>query len=336
MSAEGPIYVAGHRGMVGSAVLRTFGPADGPIITRDRAALDLRDQGAVERFFAAERPSSVYLCAATVGGILANDTEPATFLHDNLTITTNVVGSAVRHGVRRLLFLGSSCIYPRLAPQPMAEEALLTGPLEPTNEAYAIAKIAGLKLCEAHGRQSGGHGIFDVRALMPTNLYGPGDRSDPNRSHVIPGLLRRFHEAHVADRPTVTVWGTGRPLREFLHVDDLAAACRHVMAMPAADLAAVTTPTRRHLNVGSGVEITIADLARLIARVVGYTGRIVFDPACPDGAPRKLLDCRRLLATGWRPTIALEDGLRRTYREILDRLADDELQQLGRIARQQT
>ena len=321
MNVGGRIYVAGHRGLVGSAILRTFRDVDGPILTRDRAALDLRDQGAVDSFFVRERPGTIYLCAATVGGILANSQAPATFLHDNLAITANVVASAVRHGAGRLLFLGSSCIYPRLAPQPMAEDCLLSGPPEPTNEAYAIAKIAGLKLCESHNRQFGAsHGI-DFRALMPTNLYGPGDRYDPGRSHVIPGLVRRFHEARVADRPTVTVWGTGRPLREFLFVDDLAAACRHVMALPARDLAAVTDPTRLHLNVGSGEEVAIADLARLVAHAVGFGGRIRFDPSRPDGAPRKLLDCRRLLGTGWRPTIDLETGLRLTVADYLARFA---------------
>lgn len=299
------IYVAGHRGLVGSAIvrrLRACGHSD--LLLRAHAELDLTDQAAVDAFFAAERPDRVFLAAARVGGIHANDTYPAEFIRDNLAIQTNVIHSAWRHGVRKLVFLGSSCIYPKLAPQPLHEEALLTGPLEPTNEAYAIAKIAGLKMCQAYRRQYG----FDAIVAMPTNLYGPGDNYHPENSHVVPALIRRFHEAKQAGAPGVVVWGTGRPLRELLHVDDLAEALRVLMdGAPAHDM----------VNVGSGQETSIADLARTIADVVGYAGAIRFDPSRPDGTPRKVLDSSRMQALGWQATIDLRTGLAQTYRDWL-------------------
>jgi GDP-L-fucose synthase len=309
------IYVAGHRGMVGSAIVRAL-EARGcdNLITRTHAELDLTDQAAVRAFFEQERPDAVYLAAAKVGGILANDTYPAEFIRDNLAIELNVIDGAWRAGVQRLLFLGSSCIYPRLAEQPMAEEALLTGTLEPTNEPYAIAKIAGIKLCESYNRQYGTH----YRSVMPTNLYGPGDNFSLENSHVIPALLRKFHEAKESSSPDVSVWGTGNPRREFLHVDDMAAACIHVMELDDAVYEANTRPMLSHINVGTGTDVTIAELARLVGEVVGYDGEIVFDTSKPDGAPRKLLDTSRLAALGWSPGTALRDGLASTYRWFLD------------------
>lgn len=312
------VYVAGHLGMVGSGIVRALaarGTAN--LVTRTRAELDLGDQAAVRSFFDAERPSEVYLAAAKVGGILANDRFPADFIYRNLMIQANVIDAAFRTGVTKLLFLGSSCIYPRLAPQPMREDALLTGPLEPTNEPYAIAKIAGIKLCESYNRQYG----VDYRSVMPTNLYGPGDNYHPQNSHVIPALIRRFHEAKAGARPSVTVWGSGRPLREFLHVDDLAAACLHVMDLEPAAYAGATQPQLGHLNVGSGEEISIRELAALVARTVGYAGEIVFDAGKPDGAPRKLMDSSRIKALRWRPVIGLEQGLRQTYAAFLQTAA---------------
>lgn len=305
-----PIYVAGHGGMVGAALLRALERAGATtVLTRTHADLDLTDQAAVDAFFAATRPAQVYLAAARVGGIHANDTYPAEFIHQNLMIEANVIHSAYRHGTERLLFLGSSCIYPRLAEQPMVEEALLSGPLEPTNEPYAIAKIAGIKLCESYNRQYG----TDFRSVMPTNLYGPGDNFDLTNSHVLPALMRKFHEAKRADHPLVEVWGSGRPRREFLHVDDMAAACLHVMALDAATHGAHTDPRCSHLNVGTGVDLTIAELARAVAEVVGYRGEIGFDPGKPDGTPRKLLDVSRLRRLGWEARIPLLEGLRQTY-----------------------
>ncbi|QIK36744.1 GDP-L-fucose synthase [Caldichromatium japonicum] len=306
----GPVYVAGHRGLVGSAILRALarqGVSD--VLTRTHAELDLTDQAAVERFFASEPPYRVYLAAAKVGGILANDTYPAEFIYQNLMITAHVVHAAWRHGVERLLFLGSSCIYPPQALQPLREEALLSGPLEPTNEPYAIAKIAGIKLCESYNRQYG----TDFRSLMPTNLYGPGDNFDLNTSHVIPALIRKFHEAKAEGRPEVVVWGSGQVRREFLHVDDLAAACLFVMDLPPAVYRAATSPRCSHLNVGSGEDIAIADLAALIGEIVGFTGAIRFDPARPEGPPRKQIDSRRLYELGWQPRIGLREGLAQTY-----------------------
>jgi GDP-L-fucose synthase len=310
------IFVAGHRGMVGSAVvraLRASGVRDEAILTRSHAELDLTRQQAVEDFFAAERPDAVVLAAARVGGIHANDHYPADFIADNLAIALHVITAAHHFGVRRLLFLGSSCIYPRLASQPMTEDALLTGPLEPTNEPYAIAKIAGIKLCESYRRQHG----CDFRSVMPTNLYGPGDNYHPENSHVVPALIRRFHEAKCTRARSVTLWGTGTPRREFLHVDDMAAACLHVLALPEAVYTAATRPQQGHLNVGSGSDITIAELAQTIARVVGFEGELVLDSSRPDGAPRKLMDSSRLHALGWAPRIGLEEGLRHAYQDFL-------------------
>jgi len=302
MSEAERIFVAGHRGLVGAAIVRRL-EADGQgprLLLRTRAELDLTRQEAVERFFAAERPTQVYLAAARVGGILANATRPADFIAENLQIQTNVIDAAWRQGVKKLLFLGSSCIYPRLAPQPMREEHLLTGPLEPTNEWYAIAKIAGLKMCQAYRRQHG----FDAIAAMPTNLYGPGDNFDPESSHVLPALIRRFDEARERGDPEVVVWGTGTPRREFLHVDDLADALVFLMRRYSDEMP---------VNVGWGEDVSIGELAGTVGRIVGYAGRTVFDTSRPDGTPRKLLDVSRMTALGWRPRIPLEDGLRRTW-----------------------
>lgn len=304
------IHVAGHRGMVGGAILRQLqARGTDEMITRTHAELDLTDQAAVCAFMQAERPDAVILAAAKVGGIVANNTYPADFIHDNLLIQTNVIGQAHAAGVQRLLFLGSSCIYPRLATQPMAEDALLTGTLEPTNEPYAIAKIAGIKLCESFNRQHG----RDYRSVMPTNLYGPGDNFHPENSHVMPALMRRFHEAALAGADEVTIWGTGRPMREFLHVDDMAAASVFVMDLDPATYAANTQSMLSHINVGTGQDVTIAELARLIADVTGFTGRIAFDTTKPDGTPRKLMDVSRLASMGWRARVALADGIAETY-----------------------
>ncbi|MEP6939487.1 MAG: GDP-L-fucose synthase [Rudaea sp.] len=310
---RGGIYVAGHRGMVGSAIVRAL-RADGhtDLVTRTHAELDLTDQAQVRAFFAQARPRQVYLAAAQVGGIHANDTYPAEFIYRNLMIEANVIHEAWRSGVPQLLFLGSSCIYPRLAAQPMAETALLTGPLEPTNEPYAIAKIAGIKLCESYNRQYG----VDYRSVMPTNLYGPGDNYHPENSHVIPALIRRFHEAKVAHAPALTIWGTGTPKREFLFVDDMARACVHVLNLDKSTYAANTQPMLSHINVGTGADLSIRELATLIGRVVGFEGRIGTDPAKPDGAPRKLMDVSRLKSLGWQASVALEDGLRIAYAEF--------------------
>lgn len=310
------IYVAGHRGLVGSAIvraLRRHGHAD--FVFRSRAELELTDQRAVDAFFEGERPDWVFLAAARVGGIYANETFPAEFLYSNLMVQTNVIHAAHRHGVQQLLFLGSSCIYPRHAPQPMTEDALLTGTLEPTNEPYAIAKIAGIKMCESYNRQYG----RDYRSVMPTNLYGPGDNYHPEQSHVIPALIRRLHEAKVSRFPRVSVWGTGSASREFLYVDDLAEACVLVMELDYATYAAQTRPMQSHINIGFGSDVSVAQLARKVAAVVGYPGEIVFDAGRPDGMPRKLLDSTKLLALGWRPTVGLDEGLARTYQDFLAR-----------------
>lgn len=308
------IYVAGHRGMVGSAIVRSL-EAQGHerIITRTHAELDLTDQAAVRDFFATEKPDAVYLAAAKVGGIHANATYPAEFLYANLMLEANVVHEAWRSGVTRLLFLGSSCIYPRLAAQPMAEDALLTGKLEPTNEPYAIAKIAGIKLCESYNRQYG----TDYRSVMPTNLYGPGDNYHPDNSHVLPALIRRFHEAREAAAPSVVIWGTGTPKREFLYVDDMAAACVHVMDLPRDRYAASTEAMNSHINVGCGEDLSIAELAQLVGDVVGYRGEIRCDASKPDGAPRKLLDISRIRALGWAPRVGLREGIARAYQDFL-------------------
>lgn len=309
------IYVAGHRGMVGGAILRRLeARGEDTVITRNSAELDLRDQAAVREFMQAERPDAVILAAAKVGGIHANNTYPADFIYDNLLIQANVIGQAHEAGVQRLLFLGSSCIYPREAPQPMSEDALLTGPLEPTNEPYAIAKIAGIKLCESFNRQHG----RDYRSVMPTNLYGPGDNFHPENSHVLPALIRRFHEAVQQGAEEVTIWGTGTPKREFLHVDDMAEASLFVMDLPREVYQRETEPMLSHINVGTGSDISIADLARLVAEVTGFQGRIGFDTSKPDGTPRKLMDVSRLEAMGSSSRIALTEGVRETYTWFLE------------------
>ena len=311
------IYVAGHRGMVGSAIVRQLQQRDVHIVTRTHAELDLTNQAAVQAFFAQEKPSQVYLAAAKVGGIYANNTYPADFIYQNLMMQANVIEAAFRNGVKKLLFLGSSCIYPRMAAQPMREDALLTGTLEPTNEPYAIAKIAGIKLCESYNRQYGvSHGV-DYRSVMPTNLYGPGDNYHPENSHVIPALIRRFHEAKVVNAPSVAIWGTGTPRREFLYVDDMAAACVHVMQLPKIIYEQQTTPMQSHINVGFGSDVTIAEVAQTIAQTVGYTGQIEFDTAKPDGTPRKWMDSTRLNNLGWQAEINLLEGLAWAYQDFL-------------------
>lgn len=310
----GRLYLAGHTGMVGSAILRRLAArGTTEVITRSHAELDLTDQAAVARFMKAERPDVVILAAARVGGIQANDSFPADFIRDNLLIACNVIGEAHAAGVRRLIQLGSSCIYPREAPQPMREEALLTGPLESTNEPYAIAKIAAIKLCESFNRQHG----TDYRSVMPTNLYGPGDNFHPRDSHVLPALVRRIDAARRDGSEEVVIWGSGRPLREFLHVDDLAEAVLFVLDLAKPVYDANTRPMLSHINAGSGVEISILELARLIATTVGYEGRIVTDTTKPDGTPRKLMDSGRLRAMGWQPRIRLEDGIAATYQWYL-------------------
>lgn len=317
-SIEGAVYVAGHHGMVGSAIvrrLRALGHTD--ILTATRAELDLTGQAQVRQFFGDHRIAHVVLAAAKVGGIHANNTYPAEFIHDNLVMECNVVQAAHATGVQHLLFLGSSCIYPRMAEQPMREDALLTGVLESTNEPYAIAKIAGIKLCESYNRQYG----RDYRSVMPTNLYGPGDNFHAENSHVIPALLRRFHEAVRVGAEEVAIWGSGTPRREFLHVDDMAAASVFVMQLDEAVHAAHTQPMLSHINVGTGEDCTIRTLAETIARVTGFTGRLVFDATKPDGTPRKLMDVSRLAALGWRATIGLEAGLRDAYKAYLAHLA---------------
>ena len=316
------IYVAGHRGMVGSAIVRRLRSriAGGEVlelITRAHSELDLTDQAAVRNFMQAERPNVVILAAAKVGGIQANNAYPADFIYENLMIESNVINEAYRAGVRKLLLLGSSCIYPRAAPQPMAEDALLTGPLEPTNEPYAIAKIAGIKLCESYNRQ---HGV-DYRSVMPTNLYGPGDNFHPDNSHVVPALIRRFYEASTEGRREVVIWGTGTPRREFLHVDDMAAASLFVLELPKSQYDANTRPMLSHINVGSGTDISVLELARLVGRITGYHGEIVTDPTQPDGTPRKLMDVSRLRKLGWEAQIGLEQGLSETFQWFLNNAA---------------
>ena len=307
MRATSRIYVAGHRGLVGSALLRELGRQGfHEIITRTSAELDLRDQAAVRQFFAVEQPEYVFLAAAKVGGILANDTYPADFIHDNLLIQDNIIDSAYRNGCKKLLFLGSSCIYPKLCPQPIKEEYLLTGPLEPTNEWYAIAKIAGIKMCQAYRRQHG----FDAIAAMPTNLYGPGDNYHPENSHVIPALLRRFHEAKQSGAAEVAMWGTGTPRREFLYVDDLADALIFLMQHYS---------EHEHINVGCGTDLTIRELADLVAQAVGYEGKVTTDTTKPDGTPQKLLDVRRIAALGWKARVELKEGLGVAYKDFYTR-----------------
>ena len=320
MSRIPKIYVAGHRGMVGSAIVRQLleqgCPAD-RIITRTHAELDLTDQASVRTFFDSEKPTQVYLAAAKVGGIHANNTYPAEFIYSNLMVQANVIDAAFRNGVKKLLFLGSSCIYPKMATQPMREDVLLTGNLEPTNEPYAIAKIAGIKLCESYNRQyEESHGV-DYRSVMPTNLYGPGDNYHPENSHVIPALIRRFHEAKVNNKPNVVIWGTGTPKREFLYVDDMAEACVHVMNLDKGTYKQHTQPMLSHINVGFGEDITIRQVSEAIKITVGYQGEITFDATKPDGAPRKLMDSSRLNTLGWNARVNLQTGLNNAYRDFL-------------------
>ena len=304
--------------MVGSAIVRNL-QAKGytNIVTRTHAEMDLTDQQAVKTFFEQEKPDQVYLAAARVGGIYANNSFPAEFIYDNLMVQNNVIHQAFLNGVKKLLFLGSSCIYPKLAPQPMSEDALLTGKLEPTNEPYAVAKIAGIKMCESYNRQYGAsHGV-DYRSVMPTNLYGPGDNYHPENSHVIPALIRRFHEAKVSNAPEVVIWGTGTPKREFLYVDDMAAASVFVMQLDKATYDSQTQPMQSHINVGFGSDVTIMELAQAVAKATGYQGKICFDPSKPNGSPRKWMDSGRLNRLGWKPIMDLESGLCEAYCEFL-------------------
>ena len=319
MDQNASYYVAGHRGLVGSAIVRQLHKVGcDNIITRTHSELDLTDQAAVRAFFAQERPDYVILAAAKVGGIHANNTYPAEFIQDNLMIEANVIDAAWRADVQRLLFLGSSCIYPRDVEQPMREDALLTGTLESTNEPYAIAKIAGIKLCESYNRQYG----TDYRSVMPTNLYGEGDNFHPENSHVIPALMRRFHEAKQRGDNQVIVWGSGRPMREFLHVDDMAAASLFVLGLDKPSYEANTQPMLSHINVGTGVDCSIRELAETIAEVVGFEGELVFDASKPDGTPRKLMDVSRLRAMGWEASIGLKEGLAATYAWFLEHEGD--------------
>jgi GDP-L-fucose synthase len=304
--------------MVGSAIIRTLQQqGHSNIVTRTHEQLDLTEQAAVRAFFESEKPDQVYLAAAKVGGIHANNTYPAEFIYQNLMMEANLIETAFRNNVKKLLFLGSSCIYPKLVPQPMREDALLTGTLESTNEPYAVAKIAGIKLCESYNRQYGAsHGI-DYRSVMPTNLYGPGDNYHPENSHVIPALIRRFHEAKVNLAPSVAIWGTGTPKREFLYVDDMALASVHVMNLDKAIYDQHTTPMLSHINVGYGDDVTIRELAELVGKTIGYQGKIEFDSSKPDGTPRKLMDSSRLNALGWKANVALADGLASAYQDFL-------------------
>jgi len=313
------IYVAGHRGMVGSAIVRnleTKGFTN--IVTRTHAGLDLTNQAAVQAFFETEKPEQVYLAAAKVGGIYANNTFPAEFIYQNLMMQNNVIHQAFASGVKKLLFLGSSCIYPKLASQPMSEDALLTGKLESTNEPYAIAKIAGIKMCESYNRQYGQSHSIDYRSVMPTNLYGPGDNYHPENSHVIPALIRRFHEAKVSNAPEVVIWGTGAPKREFLYVDDMAAASVFVMDLDKSIYDSNVEPMESHINVGYGSDVTILELAQAVVTAVGYEGKIALDPTKPDGSPRKWMDSSRLNSLGWSAKVDLGSGLAKAYKSFLD------------------
>jgi len=317
MNKSNKIYVAGHRGMVGSAIIRVLKDQGFEnIITRTHIELDLTNQQQVQEFFSKEKPDQVYLAAAKVGGIFANDTYPADFIYQNLMIEANVIHAAFKSGVKKLLFLGSSCIYPKLADQPMKEDALLSGYLEPTNEAYALAKIAGIKLCESYNRQyAESHGI-DYRSVMPTNLYGPGDNYHPENSHVIPALIRRFHEAKINNEEKVIVWGSGNPKREFLYVDDMASASVHVMNLDKETYDRSTHQMCSHINVGAGKDMSIGELAKTLKKVIGFGGKIEFDSSKPDGSPRKLMDSSRLNSLGWSPRFSLEEGLHKTYNEF--------------------
>lgn len=315
MSNLPKIYVAGHRGMVGSAIVRKLeAVGQKNIIVRTHDELDLTNQADVNDFFEREQPDQVYLAAAKVGGIHANNTYPAEFIYQNLMIEANIIHAAWRNGVNKLLFLGSSCIYPKLADQPMREDALLSGYLESTNEPYAIAKIAGIKLCESYNRQYG----VDYRSVMPTNLYGPGDNYHPENSHVIPALIRRFHEAKVSNKSEVVIWGTGSPKREFLYVDDMASASVHVMNLDKATYAAHTSPMQSHINVGYGEDVYIAELAELVRQVVGFKGKVEFDATKPDGVPRKLMNSSRLNSLGWRASVDLRTGLEKAYEDFIE------------------
>jgi GDP-L-fucose synthase len=311
------IYVAGHRGMVGSAIVRKLEARGIETLVRSRAELDLLDRPAVLQFMQTEKPDAVILAAAKVGGIHANNSYPAEFIYENLMIEGNAIHSAFEAGIRRFLFLGSSCIYPRDAAQPLVEEALLTGPLEPTNEPYAIAKIAGIKLCESYNRQYG----TDYRSVMPTNLYGPNDNFHSENSHVLPALMARFHEAVRDGSEEVVIWGSGTPRREFLHVDDMADACLFVLDLPESIYRENTRPMLSHINVGSGEDVSIAELAALLAKATGFSGRITYDRSRPDGTPRKLLDVSRLAAMGWRSNIGLEDGIGQAYEWFIENVA---------------
>ena len=318
MTSNSKIYIAGHRGMVGSAIVRELErKGHTNLVFRTHQELDLTNQLAVHNFFHQEKPDQVYLAAARVGGIYANNTFPAEFIYDNVMVQSNVIHQAFMHGVKKLLFLGSSCIYPRMASQPMSEDALLTGKLEPTNEPYAIAKIAGIKMCESYNRQYGAaHGV-DYRSVMPTNLYGPGDNYHPENSHVIPALIRRFHEAKVSGTPQVAIWGSGKPYREFLYVDDMAKASVFVMELAKEQYDQVTEPMQSHLNVGFGSDVTIAQLAQAVAKAVGYLGTIALDPTKPDGSPKKLMNSSRLNTLGWKAAVSLDDGLALAYAEFV-------------------
>ena len=319
MTSNPKIYIAGHRGMVGSAIVRELErKGHTNLVFRTHQELDLTNQLAVQNFFHQEKPDQVYLAAARVGGIYANNTFPAEFIYDNVMVQSNVIHQAFMHGVKKLLFLGSSCIYPRMASQPMSEDALLTGKLEPTNEPYAIAKIAGIKMCESYNRQYGStHGV-DYRSVMPTNLYGPGDNYHPENSHVIPALIRRFHEAKVSGTPQVVIWGSGKPYREFLYVDDMAKASVYVMELAKEQYDQVTEPMQSHLNVGFGSDVTIAQLAQAVAKAVGYPGTIALDPTKPDGSPKKLMNSSRLNMLGWKAAVSLDDGLALAYAQFVN------------------
>ena len=320
INKKSKIYIAGHKGMVGSAILRLLKKQDNEIIIKDRSELDLLDENKVKHFFEKNRIDQVYLAAAKVGGIHANNNYPADFIFQNLKIQLNIIHNAFLNGVKKLLFLGSSCIYPKNISQPMKEEALLTGKLEPTNEPYAIAKIAGIKMCESYNRQFGKSHDIDYRSVMPTNLYGPGDNYHPENSHVIPGLIYRFHQAKINNFPNVTIWGSGTPKREFLYVDEMARACIHIMNLTKETINNYTSNMCSHINVGSGIELTIKQLSETISEVVGYNGKINFDTSKPDGITRKLLDSALINKLGFESQINLKDGLKETYEKYLETL----------------